>query len=61
MTHCLSSSVALRISLRWGVEAPAAGMFLEELASFDIAGDKEFAHEGLSLADISFVSSSPYT
>ena len=46
-----TSSVVLRISLRWASRSRSAGKFLEELASFDIGGDKEFSQEGLSLSD----------
>ena len=42
-----------------GAEVPAAARFLEELATFDLAGDKEVSQEGLSLADISYLFSSP--
>ena len=41
-----------------GVEVPAAGKFLEELARFDIAGDNEFSQDGLTLADITTLFSS---
>ena len=42
-----------------GVEVPAAARFLEELATFDLAGDTEFSQEGLSLAAFSYLLSSP--
>jgi hypothetical protein len=41
-----------------GVEVTAAGKFLEELATFDIAGDDEFSQDGLTLADITTLVSS---
>jgi len=41
-----------------GVEVPAAGKLLEELARFDIAGDNEFSQEGLTLADLTTLFSS---
>ena len=41
-----------------GVEVPAAGKFLEELARFDIVGDNEFSQDGLTLADITTLFSS---
>ena len=41
-----------------GVEVPPAGKFLQELATFNIAGDNEFSQEGLTLADITTLFSS---